>query len=110
MRGTEEKNWHALMKLGTFDLYTSLQLENIYGRFLVTSYDKQLSSNITQPTMKVVLAVSLFVAATSSVSAFAPSALCVSRGSQTRTMKIHAEADPKEEEGLDLDLEEMFDM
>jgi hypothetical protein len=57
--------------------------------------------------MKVVFAVSLLVAvATSSVSAFAPASPFVSRAS--RTTEIYA--DPKEEEGLDLDLEEMFDM
>lgn len=59
--------------------------------------------------MKVVFAISLIVTvATSSVSAFAPSAPFVSRASQTRTTEIYS--DPKEEEGLDLDLEEMFDM
>lgn len=56
--------------------------------------------------MKFSIAVSLFVVGLSSVSAFAPSASFSSpKASLTRV-----NAEPEEEDGLDLNLEEMFDM
>ena len=65
--------------------------------------------------MKVIHAVSLLLAVlTLSVSAFVPSApfgvLRSKLSSTTRTTIFAASAGPEEEEGLDLDLEEMFDM
>jgi hypothetical protein len=62
--------------------------------------------------MKVALAISLLLAVASSVvSAFAPSTpFVITRANLPSTARIHAAAGPEEEEGLDLDLEEMFDM
>jgi len=56
--------------------------------------------------MKFYIAACLFVVGLSSVSAFAPSASF--NKPQVSSTKINAE--PEEEEGLDLNLEEMFDM
>ncbi len=51
------------------------------------------------------LSIALFFAGLASVSAFAPSA---SFGPKPSLTQVNAE--PEEEEGLDLNLEEMFDM
>lgn len=56
--------------------------------------------------MKFSVAISLFVVGLASVSAFAPSASFSSP--KASSTKVNAE--PEEEEGLDLDLGEMFEM
>ena len=57
--------------------------------------------------MKFSVAISLFVLGVSSVSAFAPSAAFTN--AKASVTKINAEPEA-EEEGFDLNLEEMFDM